>query len=153
MTHINSSYRSCFMPVQAFSLNHPEYDFVWNWEMDIRFTGTYDELFEQSIGENISSVLISPHHTLTRASNTDYAKNQSENGEMERYRHWLVPQVPQSEAEWTSRSISTTEPDKEADLITYNPIFDPRESGWYWEYDIQSECALDKGWKARNVFH
>jgi len=27
------------MPMQYFAYQHPEYDFFWNWEMDIRNTG------------------------------------------------------------------------------------------------------------------
>jgi len=29
------------------SINHPEYNFFWNWEMDIRYIGHYYELFER----------------------------------------------------------------------------------------------------------
>jgi hypothetical protein len=43
------------MPVQRFALHHPEYTYVWNWEMDTRFTGNYLELFEASRGALKSS--------------------------------------------------------------------------------------------------
>nr|POE94481.1 hypothetical protein CFP56_16721 [Quercus suber] len=40
-----SVYNHTFMPVQLFSQRHPEYDFIWNWEMDVRYTGHYGRLF------------------------------------------------------------------------------------------------------------
>ena len=40
-------YRSTYLPVQYFSHMHPEYDFVWHWEMDIRYTGHFHELFKK----------------------------------------------------------------------------------------------------------
>lgn len=39
------------MPTQKFAIDHPEYSFIWNWEMDSRFTGNYAELFRASSGE------------------------------------------------------------------------------------------------------
>ncbi|KAL8641807.1 MAG: hypothetical protein Q9226_008583, partial [Calogaya cf. arnoldii] len=44
---VHGVYRSTFMPVQYFSHQHPEYDFVWNWEMDVRYTGHWYHFFEQ----------------------------------------------------------------------------------------------------------
>ena len=48
-----SSYRSCFMPLQKFALDHPEYAYIWNWEMDTRFTGDYGDLMKGSAGESL----------------------------------------------------------------------------------------------------
>jgi hypothetical protein len=39
-------YRSTFMPMQYFAYQHPEYDFFWNWEMDIRTTHHWYHLFD-----------------------------------------------------------------------------------------------------------
>ena len=62
---------------------------------------------------------------------------------VENYSRWLVPGVLQSEADWTTTTKSNVIlTGKEADLITFNPIFNPRQSGWYWEHDIQSESVL-----------
>ena len=38
-------YRGAHLPVQWFAHQHPEYDFFWNWEMDIRYTGNWYDLF------------------------------------------------------------------------------------------------------------
>ncbi|KAI9684745.1 MAG: hypothetical protein M1829_000120 [Trizodia sp. TS-e1964] len=44
---VHGVYRSTFMPVQYFAQQHPQYDFFWNWEMDIRYTGHFYHLFNQ----------------------------------------------------------------------------------------------------------
>ena len=44
---VHGVYRSTFMPVQYFSHQHPEYDFIWNWEMDVRYTGQWYHLVDQ----------------------------------------------------------------------------------------------------------
>lgn len=44
---VHGVYRSTFMPTQYFAHQHPEYDYVWNWEMDIRYTGHWYHLFER----------------------------------------------------------------------------------------------------------
>lgn len=38
---VHGSYRGLQMAMQHFAYNHPEYDFYWQWEMDIRYTGHY----------------------------------------------------------------------------------------------------------------
>ena len=44
---VHGVYRSTFMPLQYFSHQHPEYDFLWNLEMDVRYTGQWYHLFDQ----------------------------------------------------------------------------------------------------------
>ena len=46
-----SSYRSCLMALQKFWIDHQEYDFVWNWELDVRYIGNYLDFFEGVEGE------------------------------------------------------------------------------------------------------
>ena len=41
---VHGVYRSTFLPMQYFAHQHPEYDFFWNWEMDIRYTGHWYNL-------------------------------------------------------------------------------------------------------------
>ena len=45
---VHGTYRSTFMPVQYFAHQHPEYDFIWHWEMDIRYTGNMYHLFDRA---------------------------------------------------------------------------------------------------------
>ncbi|KAG0649703.1 hypothetical protein D0Z07_3768 [Hyphodiscus hymeniophilus] len=41
----HGSYRGLQMAMQHFAHRHPEYDFFWHWEIDIRYTGHYYDLF------------------------------------------------------------------------------------------------------------
>ncbi|RMZ88363.1 hypothetical protein DV736_g4406, partial [Chaetothyriales sp. CBS 134916] len=43
---VHGVYRSTFMPMQYFAYQHPEYDFFWNWEMDVRTTSHWYHLFD-----------------------------------------------------------------------------------------------------------
>ncbi|EGS19179.1 uncharacterized protein CTHT_0058040 [Thermochaetoides thermophila DSM 1495] len=42
---VHGSYRGLQMAMQYFAHNHPEYDYFWQWEMDIRYIGHYLDLF------------------------------------------------------------------------------------------------------------
>lgn len=44
---VHGVYRGTYMALQYFSNQHPEYEFVWNWEMDIRNTGHWYHFFDQ----------------------------------------------------------------------------------------------------------
>jgi len=124
-------YRSTFMPVQWFSQRHPEYDFVWNWEMDIRNTGHWYHLFSQL---------------------DHWTKKQPRRGLWERSSRFYVPSVHGDWEEFVTSTAAITnntifgpvpvegvipslpnppmgvgEP---ADLITFNPLFDPHKTTW-----------------------
>ncbi|PWN21325.1 hypothetical protein BCV69DRAFT_166983 [Microstroma glucosiphilum] len=112
-----SSYRSCLMALQKFYLDHTEYDFVWNWEMDVRYIGNYLDFFEGI---------------------EDWSRKEPLNVGMDKYDTWFVRNVTASEQNWADDPKLTKGRGEEADLITLGPIFDPRGSGWYWEYDVQN---------------
>lgn len=69
---IHGVYRSTFMPMQYFAHQHPEYDYYWNWEMDIRYTGHFYHLFDKVIS---------------------WAKKQPRKGLWERNARFYVPDV------------------------------------------------------------
>ncbi|EAW07683.1 DUF3405 domain-containing protein [Aspergillus clavatus NRRL 1] len=46
---VHGVYRSTFLPMQYFAYQHPEYDFFWNWEMDVRYTGHWYHFFDKVI--------------------------------------------------------------------------------------------------------
>ncbi|PWN94808.1 hypothetical protein FA09DRAFT_332710 [Tilletiopsis washingtonensis] len=112
-----SSYRSCLMALQKFYLDHQEYDFVYNWEMDVRYIGNYLDYFEGV---------------------EEYARNEPLNVGMDKYDSWFVRNVTVSEENWGNNETLQVGRGEEADLITLGPIFDPRGSGWFWEYDVQN---------------
>jgi len=119
-----------FMPLQLFASRHPEFDFFWNWEMDVRYTGHYHQLF--------SSV-------------STWAKDQTESGLWERNKRFYISSVHGS-YETFAKSISGSSREKdvrpspakataggsppsidsssEADLITLFPTFDTDGTQW-----------------------
>jgi hypothetical protein len=58
------------MALQKFYLDHQEYDFVYNWEMDVRYIGNYLDYFEGVEGAQQLLRCFSPRRseTLTRRS-------------------------------------------------------------------------------------
>ncbi|KAL8295408.1 hypothetical protein RB597_008680 [Gaeumannomyces tritici] len=44
---VHGAYRGLQMAMQYFAHTHPEYDFFWQWEMDIRYTGHHYDLFSR----------------------------------------------------------------------------------------------------------
>ncbi|KOS16631.1 hypothetical protein ESCO_004762 [Escovopsis weberi] len=47
---VHGVYRGLAMAMQHFAYLHPEYDFFWQWEMDVRYTGHHLDLFTK-LGE------------------------------------------------------------------------------------------------------
>jgi hypothetical protein len=134
---IHGVYRSTFMPVQWFSQRHPEYDFVWNWEMDIRYTGHWYHLFHQL-------------DTWTTA--------QPRQGLWERSGRFYVPSVHGTWEEFAASTAALNNtgtifgpvpvegvtpilpvPEdglEPADLIALDPFFDPDGTTWILRNDI-----------------
>lgn len=71
-TDIHGVYRSAHFALQWFSQQHQEYDFFWNWEMDLRFSGHYYE-FNNAIGA--------------------WGRNQPRKGLWERSKRFYIPQI------------------------------------------------------------
>ena len=112
-----TSYRSCLMALQKFWLDHQEYDYVYNWEMDVRYIGNYLDFFEGI---------------------EEYSRREPLVPGMNKYDTWYVRNVSKSESNWLSPPLETSGMGEEADMITLGPIFDPRGSGWYWTHDVQN---------------
>lgn len=153
-TPIHGVYRSAHFAMQWFSQNHPEFDFVWNWEMDMRYSGHYYEL-------------------LTSISN--WTKQQPRKGLWERSSKFWFPSFHGSHTNFTNivtnELIASGKPPiwgpmrfpvegtlpestdihpprsffddnytwgvgEDADLITLNPMFDPAPTDWVFRNDI-----------------
>jgi len=151
---IHGVYRSAHFALQWFAQKHPEYDFYWNWEMDLRYTGHYYE-FNTRIGE--------------------WAKKQPRKGLWERNERFYIPafhgswdnftELVEFETKQEGRepiwgpvtfpnngslkppaySVPPTTYDKdnyewgvgeEADFLSFNPIFDPAKTNWVFRNDI-----------------
>ena len=164
-SNVHGVYRSPHFALQWFSQQHPEYDFFWNWEMDVRYSGHYYEL-NSKIGE--------------------WAKKQPRKGLWERGRRFWFPQyhgdyqnfttfveretkevdIPNNDDEEQSGPVpiwgpvrfensgmlpspdetkppATYEKDnyewgvgEDADLLTFNPLFDPSQSNWVFRGEM-----------------
>ncbi|KAI1356434.1 hypothetical protein F5Y01DRAFT_267310 [Xylaria sp. FL0043] len=69
---VHGVYRGLQMAMQYFAYQHPEYDYYWQWEMDIRYTGHYYDLISKIEG---------------------WAKEQPRKGLWERNARFYVPSV------------------------------------------------------------
>lgn len=101
---------SCLLPSQLYSFYHPEYDFIYNWEADIRFLGNYDLFFDRV---------------------EEYGRNESMNIGMQKYSRWYIPDSKISQRHWNRYSKEKDGIGKEPDLLTFNAILDVKGSDWF----------------------
>ncbi|KAF1820295.1 uncharacterized protein K489DRAFT_383095 [Dissoconium aciculare CBS 342.82] len=180
---VHGAYRSTYMPVQHFAHMHPEYEFFWHWEMDIRYTGHYGHLFNQ-VSQWAKQ---QPRKELWERNGRFYIP--SEHGSWDDFRHMVRVQIdhgtaskqnvygklagdagsthpldgamrrpetpvwgplpPSNDGDSTvdsgsdPRPSTTHDKDKyswgvgeEADLITFNPLFDPHATNWILAEDV-----------------
>ncbi len=174
---VHGVYRSTFMPMQYFAYQHPEYDYFWNWEMDIRSTGHWYHLFDsvtkwaqqqprKGLWERNARFFVPSEHgswedfrQMVRV-NTEQGTNSPNNmwsglkaggakdsGESRSGdRPVWGPERPEDDDvafEDDPVPPTTYEKDKyvwgigeEADLITFNPMFDPDGTTWLLAEDV-----------------
>ncbi|PHH88928.1 hypothetical protein CDD83_6875 [Cordyceps sp. RAO-2017] len=150
-----------WLSVQKFSHDHPQFDFIWNWEMDFRYTG---------------------HHYDLLAKLGDFAKRQPRKYLWERNERWYIPEhhgdydtafrahVAQRHGDdtvWGPPDLPFIKPvgpkppvkshrdddydwgvGEDADFISVGPIFDPVDSQWIigkhvWGYKDATHESLD----------
>ncbi|KAI4760978.1 hypothetical protein E4T52_04344 [Aureobasidium sp. EXF-3400] len=150
---VHGVYRSAHFALQWFGQQYPDYDFYWNWEMDLRYNGHYYEL-NTALG--------------------DWARKQPRKGMWERAERFWMPELHGSYQNFTDMveretrengktpvwgppafqndGLSTPPSDttppmsydkdefkwgvgEEADLITFNPLFDPSKTNWVFRLD------------------
>ncbi|KAK2626918.1 hypothetical protein QTJ16_004093 [Diplocarpon rosae] len=179
---VHGPYRGLQMAMQHFAHIHPEYEFFWHWEIDIRYTGHYYNLFSQ-----VSSwTKEQPRKGLWERSARFYIP--SVHGSWDDFKHlvrvqtemgtespdniWTGikgskaerpkvdkpvwgPERPHDPADWFEVGNDVEPPtvyekDKytwgvgeDADLITFNPLFDPEGTTWLLESDITGYNASD----------
>jgi len=122
--------RSMHFALQWFMLQHPEYEYFWNWEMDIRYIGHWYELFD---------------------SVSTWAKSQPRDQLWARCARYYIPALysdwdafvrdteQRSPADVDDSGVEfgqNTGSNEEADLITFNPIFDPAHTCWNRRDDV-----------------
>lgn len=162
---IHGVYRSPHMPMQFFAVQHPEYEFFWNWEMDMRYVGNYYELLDRVgrwadaqpralMWERSARYYIPEHHgswdNFTQAVQRDtinsgkppiFGPVSYDKKKLLRFEQRSDPVLP---------SICANGEDSEqcgvgegADLITMNPIFDVPASGWVFSNDVTGYSDTD----------
>ena len=176
---VHGAYRSTFMPVTYFAHQHPEFEYVWHWEMDVRYTGHYYHLFEQvsqwteaqprkGLWERNARFYVPSVHGPWEDF-THMVRVQTEHGTNNKANTWSShlppnPHVSQPEMQKPEKPIWGPEkpqdyPDIEideevmpphtlledknewgvgepADLIVFNPLFDPDRTNWILNEDV-----------------
>ncbi|KAL8739537.1 MAG: hypothetical protein Q9190_007670 [Brigantiaea leucoxantha] len=177
---VHGVYRSTFMPVQYFSHVHPEYEYIWNWEMDVRYTGQWYD-FLSKVGEWSKT---QPRKGLWERNGRFYVP--SVHGSWEDFKQMVRVQTEMGTDSpiniWSSLKPGTDNPNhpaqqqqpksdkpvwgpepppdvlqnqtdklpphsyekdgyewgvgEEADLITFNPLFDPQGTTWFFTEDV-----------------
>ncbi|KAM5352332.1 hypothetical protein ACJ41O_005055 [Fusarium nematophilum] len=150
-----------WLSVQKFSQDHPQFDFVWNWEMDFRFTGHH-------------------YHLLDKLG--AFAKKQPRREMWERNERWYIPlfhgdydiafresiqRLYGEDTIWGPPNLPFINPigpkppvarpgldsykwgvGEEADVITVSPMFNPIGSNWVianqvWGYNDSTHKSQD----------
>jgi len=175
---VHGVYRSSFMATQYFAHQHPEYDYFWNWEMDIRYTGHWYHLFDRvrewskeqprkglwerngrfyvpsvhgswddfkqmvrvqtemgtDTGNNVWSGPKTgkarfPGDTLGKSDRSIWGPERSADDDLETEHDVLPPtSYDKDKYDWGVG--------EEADLITFNPLFDPDGTTWLYKADV-----------------
>jgi hypothetical protein len=137
-------YRSLHFPLQYFAERHPEYDFFWQWEMDLRVTGHYHELLSRVTSwaeqqprdyawERSSRFYIPSLHDNSYDDFADVVEQQILAANQSAMSGPQIPAqrllaIPEQNLPDASNEIT--------DLITFNPIFNPEHSKWAFKDDI-----------------
>ncbi|KAF7547023.1 hypothetical protein G7046_g9135 [Stylonectria norvegica] len=155
---IHGIYRSAHLPLQVFAVQHPEYEHVWNWEMDMRYLGSYYEFFDRIgkwaakqprplLWERNARYYIPSYHgtwdnfTHTVVKDTIMSGRRHVNGPVE----FEGKEKLRREEQGESMMPASCKPGKDrtqcgvgedADIITLNPLFDTDESGWVFSNDV-----------------
>ncbi|CAO2658554.1 Nn.00g062770.m01.CDS01 [Neocucurbitaria sp. VM-36] len=176
---VHGAYRSTYMPVTYFAHQHPEFEYFWHWEMDVRYTGHYYHLFQQIAKWTDAQ----PRKGLWERNARFYVPSvhgpwedfkhmvrvQTEHGTNNQANRWSShlppnPHVRETEVQKPEKPIWGPEPPQDypdieideamkpnksmiednyewgvgepADLIVFNPLFDPENTNWILGEDV-----------------
>ncbi|KAL1586566.1 hypothetical protein WHR41_05365 [Cladosporium halotolerans] len=145
-----------FMPLQWFMETHPEFDYVWNWETDARYTGNHYQFLEAMAQfsrntprkymweRNQRFYFPDAHGTYSQWLNdTDWTieKAMEEDGMMpvwgpQPYNTTLQIPIGPKPPHSMKDDAFTWGVGEEADLITLQPIWDPKQTEWSYRSKI-----------------
>ncbi|OTB06298.1 hypothetical protein M426DRAFT_72354 [Hypoxylon sp. CI-4A] len=153
---IHGVYRSAHFALQWFSQQHQEYDFIWNWEMDIRYTGHYYE-FHNGVSNWAAE---QPRKLLWERSSRFWIPGihgswskfsqlvERETIEREEEPIWGPVKFPTSGLGMPESPAKNIPPTKieddnyewgvgeDADLIVFDPLFDTSKTNWVFRNDV-----------------
>ncbi|TDZ27079.1 hypothetical protein Cob_v000489 [Colletotrichum orbiculare MAFF 240422] len=132
-----------WLSVQKFSQDHPEFDFIWNWEMDARIVGHHYDFLKRldefaakqprrGLWERNERYYIPEFHG-------DYDNDFRKDVEMRTRGNqiWGPPKLPFINPVGPKPPVDNPEKDnykwgvgEDADMITVGPIFNPINSSW-----------------------
>ncbi|KAJ5936896.1 hypothetical protein N7466_003346 [Penicillium verhagenii] len=134
-----------FQPIQIFSRLNPQYDYIWQFELDSRYTGHLYHFLEQAatfakqqprknLWERNSHFYIpavhGPWSEFTKTINRRMADTQEIWGPHPAIGIHVEKDAPKVPASDDPASQSNWGVGEEADVITWMPQFDPRKTGW-----------------------
>ena len=142
-----SAYRSLHWALQWFATQHPEFDYIWHWEMDLRITGHYYEFINEiskwaerqpmdHLWERNSRLYISK---LYGDSYRSYGEAMVRETRASGQKPVSGPQLSESERlPYVDPKLGgSRRPEGDiVDLITLNPLFNPSNSLWAFRDDI-----------------
>lgn len=162
---------SQWLSVQKFAQEFPEYDYIWNWEIDARVTGHNYDFVEKLAG----FAKRQPRRGLWERNERYYIPSihgdyDSEfRKEVERVSGkdtiWGPPKLPFVNPVGPKPPVANPEDDnykwgvgEEADLITVAPIFNPINSSWIsgnelWGFNDSTHATTDLPRRATIVTH
>ncbi|KAJ4364970.1 hypothetical protein N0V83_008586 [Neocucurbitaria cava] len=190
---VHGVYRSTYMPVTYFAHQHPEFEYFWHWEMDVRYTGHYYHLFQQiskwadaqprkGLWERNARFYVPSVHGPWEDFK-HMVRVQTEHGTNNQANRWSShlppnPHVKETQVQKPEKPIWGPEPPQDydgieldpsvqpnttmlednyvwgvgepADLITFNPLFDPENTDWILSDDITG-YSKEKGLPPRRV--
>lgn len=155
-------YRSAHFALQWFAQQHQEYEYFWNWEMDVRYLGHYYEFHNgvtqwaaaqprKYLWERSSRFWIPSLHGSYSKFSVMVEKEVLEAGEKPVWgpvkfetdgssRHNGVGMLPYPNATIPPTTFEKDTDEwgvgEEADLITFDPLFDPTKTNWVFKDDV-----------------
>ncbi|OAP64108.1 hypothetical protein AYL99_00080 [Fonsecaea erecta] len=141
---IYEAYRSLHFPLQYFASQNPQYDYFWQWEMDMRVTGHYYELLHQIESwaekqprdyawERSATFYIPSLHDY---SFENYTQSTIQEVHARNETPITGPQIPPERLLNIPEQQIPDGNDEITDLITLNPLFNPEHTRWAFHDDI-----------------
>lgn len=167
----HGAYRGLLLPLQWFAHNHPEYEYFWHMEMDVRYLGHFYHFFD-TVGDwakrqprkdlwerNSRFYFPDLHGNYSQFTNTVRSNVEATRDRKDFLKKLGRPsaQTPEQQPIWGARkfpgsdSLNLTDAPEpphsfeedgyewgvgeEADLIGFDPMFDPEGTRWGWRED------------------